>query len=323
MARPFRRLRKWQRVIGVVRLAYGEVMGRSPALFRPRRYTEKIQWRKLFDASPIHRVFSDKAASRRFVAKRLGEAVLPPLLWAGDDPDAVPFETLTPPYVVKCSHASGFNLFVREEAGLDIDAARGQLKTWLATDFAALSIQPAYKTRHPSLLVERLITASPTELEEFKIFVFDGVAKLTLHRLNFSDQRSNRSQRYYDMDWRPIEIRIRKIVTGTDSPRPAHFATMIGMAETLGRGFDHVRVDFLVGAGRLVVGEITLYHDNGFVPFEDDAHDLMIGAWWRLPRPASRAAWAMLTRSAPASKGAALKWRKLARRRARRAARQA
>ena len=61
---------------------------------RPRKFTEKIQWRKLFDLNSLYAVLSDKLAVRDFVTARAGEDVLIPLLWSGGDPANVPLAAL-------------------------------------------------------------------------------------------------------------------------------------------------------------------------------------------------------------------------------------
>ena len=51
-----------------VRRAYLEKHGRAPRLLRPRRFTEKIQWRKLFDFNPLFPTLCDKIAVRDYIA---------------------------------------------------------------------------------------------------------------------------------------------------------------------------------------------------------------------------------------------------------------
>src|SRR5580658_10426414 len=47
------RLGQWALAIRRVRADYRRVTGRAPALLRPRRFTEKMQWRKLFELDPL------------------------------------------------------------------------------------------------------------------------------------------------------------------------------------------------------------------------------------------------------------------------------
>src|ERR1700731_4824016 len=104
MIRTVRRLRRWYMLIRTVRRIYKECPHHPLHLMRPRRFSEKMQWRKLFDLDPIHKVFSDKIATREYVAQRLGPDAVVPILWLGRDPIELPLETLRPPYIIKCSH---------------------------------------------------------------------------------------------------------------------------------------------------------------------------------------------------------------------------
>ena len=114
----FRRFSEWHRAIARVRGDFCHYHGVSPRLFTPQTFSEKVQWRKLFDLDPQFGVFSDKLRVRDYISERAGPDVLPPLLWVGDDPDAVPFENFRLPYVVKSTHASGQTLIVTDAAAL-------------------------------------------------------------------------------------------------------------------------------------------------------------------------------------------------------------
>ena len=122
----------WLWIIGRVWRRYNHHMGRRPRLFRPRRFSEKMQWRKLFDLDPIYAVFSDKVATREYVAQRVGSDAVVPMLWLGNDPAALPLETLRPPYIIKCSHGSGWNIVVRDNDPMGFDTMRVQLGRWFA-----------------------------------------------------------------------------------------------------------------------------------------------------------------------------------------------
>src|SRR5712691_5169051 len=162
-----------------IREAYRRVFGRYPNLLRPRRFTEKMQWRKLFDLNPVFAVLSDKIAVRDFIACRVGAEFLPSLLWTGDEVDEIPFDSLEPPYVLKCTHGSSFNVLVTERAGLDIGKAREQLCQGLAINYGLTWREPGYAPVRPRLIAERMLRepdGSPPL--EHKLFVFDGRVRL-------------------------------------------------------------------------------------------------------------------------------------------------
>jgi hypothetical protein len=288
---------RWLLIIRRVRRAYGQHQQRPLHLFRPRRFTEKMQWRKLFDLDPIHAVFSDKIAMREYVVQRLRSDAVVPVLWLGSDPAALPFETLRPPYIIKCSHGSGWNIVIRGKDTVDFAAMRAQLERWLATDYGIWLSEPGYSAVPRRLLVEPLLTHQGGFPIECKFFMFNGVARLVLLRANYGDRGDERTQAHYDMQWRLVPLRaLDAPCSTTPVPRPPEFDTMRVMAERLTGDRDHIRVDFLVSDGRVYLGELTSYHESGMTRFDPDKMDFVLGEWWELRRPFLRACWTIITR---------------------------
>jgi hypothetical protein len=285
----FQRVLGWCRIIRCVRRTYNDSLGRPLHLFRPHRFTEKMQWRKLFDLDPIYVVFCDKVATRQYVAQRVGPDTIVPILWLGDNPADLPFEKLRPPYIIKCSHGSGWNIVVRGNDSEDCAAMRAQLGHWLATDYGIRCNEPGYSAVPRRLLVEPLLTHQGGFPLEYKFFMFNGVARLVMVRANYGDRAQERIQAYYDMQWRQLPIRTSDMPHLSPVPRPLEFDTMRVMAERLAGDRDHIRVDFLVSDGRVYVGELTSYHRTGLFRFDPDAQDFVLGEWWKLRRPILRA----------------------------------
>ena len=287
------RIAEWIEAIRRVRSRYQAYSGRPVNLLRPLRYTEKVQWRKLFDLDPRYSILCDKLAVREFIAQRVGSELLTPLLWAGDNPDAVPFETLSPPYVVKSTHASGQILRVADRDGLDVAAARTMFVGWLALNYGVTYDEPAYGHVPPRLMVERRVTrpdGSPPV--ERKVWVFGGRVRLVQTLLNEGDR--NRHAAFHDPAWQRREWYLLSPPNPGPFPPPAHLDDIVSVAERLGAGFDHVRVDFYDTDDRLWIGEMTVYPYGGIIPFTPDQADYELGSYWRLRRPLWRALGAVL-----------------------------
>ena len=288
---------RWLLIIRRALRAYNQHQQRPLHLFRPRRFTEKMQWRKLFDLDPIYAAFSDKVATREYVAQRVGSDAVVPMLWLGNDPAALPLETLRAPYIIKCSHGSGWNIVVRDNDPMDYGTTRVQLGRWLASDYGYEKIEPGYSAVPRRLFVEPLLTHQGDFPIEYKFFMFNGVARLVLLRANYGDRGDERTQAYYDMQWRLLPLRaLDAPCSTTPVPRPPEFDTMRVMAERLTEDRDHIRVDFLIGDGRVYVGELTSYHESGMTRFDPDKMDFVLGEWWELRRPFLRACWTIITR---------------------------
>lgn len=280
---------------------YRRAHGRYPSLFRPQRFSEKIQWRKLFDPSPLYSVFCDKLACRDFIEARLGPGHLPPLLWSGDDPAALPLERLPVPFVVKCAHGSGMNVFVDDPTRADFVDIRARLAAWQAQNFGRALQEPGYVPVPPRLLVEAMLTEDDGALPaEYKLFLFDGRVELIMVRIN--DGPDSHRNLFLRPDGSRADVRFDAPLHRGPLPE-ADLAAMFAMAERLGVGLDHVRVDFLVSRGRILVGELTVYSFSGLTPCEPASFDLELGRAWTIQAPLWRALAAMLGLARPDEDG--------------------
>jgi len=287
------RIYEWRAAMRRVRAIYIEKhKGRKPRLLRPQRFTEKMQWRKLFDLNPVYAVLSDKLAVRDFIAERVGTDLLIPLLWVGNDPDAVPFDTLDPPYVIKSTHASEQVLIVRRREDVDADAAVATFKAWLLSCYGTLKDEPGYVPVPRRLMVERMLLGTDgNSPKERKLFVFDG--RLRFVQTTVADEGGiHRHRAFHDRDWRPLDWYLK--TPNQTCPQPKRYAEIIALAERLGKGFDHVRVDIYDADDSIWVGELTLYSWSGLTPFTPDEADKLVGSYWPLQRPARRALKAMI-----------------------------
>jgi hypothetical protein len=290
------RLGQWALVIRRVRLDYRRAHGRAPALLRPSRFTEKMQWRKLFELDPAFAVLSDKVAARAFVAARIGPGRQADLLWVGDDPDAIPFDRLVPPYVLKSTHASGQVVIVRDAAALDIAAARAAARGWLAYCHGTSMNEPAYVHLPRRLIIERLLLCPDGVAPlERRVLVFDGRVAFIRTTTSGADGRPCFGD-VHAPDWTRLPITWESPVHPSPLPRPARLDEIITLAERLGAGLSHCRVDMYDCGDRLMIGEITLYSQSGLAVYPDPAHDLALGAPWTIRRPALRALCAIVTR---------------------------
>jgi hypothetical protein len=253
------RLLAWRNAIVRVQRLYRAKFGCAPRLLRPRTYTEKMQWRKLFDLDPQYAIFSDKLAARTFIAERAGQRWLPDLLWNGDDPESLPFETLAPPYVVKSSHGSGQVLRVHCIEDLDIAAARAQCASWLAKPYGLELGEPGYEFVPRRLMAERMLRGpdgdAPTEL---RAFCFDGRARL-IQSVFLREGRLSHGA-FHDRDWQRCYWYLTTPARPDIHPRPECLDELITLAERVAAGYDHVRVDFFRNRRRAAHrGDHTLF----------------------------------------------------------------
>jgi hypothetical protein len=289
------RIVDWLDAIERVRSDVRAREARELSLLRPRTFSEKMQWRKLFDLDPRYAILCDKLAVRDFIAERVGGDVLVPLLWVGDDADAVPFDTLDPPYVIKSTHASGHVLRVRRREEVDVGTARILFKSWLHECYGSRYIEPGYVPVPHHLIAERMLSdADGNPPFERKLFLFDGRVKFTQTIRREQGRPAHRA--FHDRDWRALRWYRKTPNRPETCPRPARYDQMVALAERVGKDFDHVRVDFYDLHDRIYMGEMTLYSWGGAANWTPEETDVVVGAYWPLKWPMWRAVNAVLWR---------------------------
>jgi TupA-like ATPgrasp len=198
---------------------YQRAHGRFPNIVSPKRFTEKIQWRKLFDLNPLYAVLSDKIAVREFVRSKVGTEYLIPLLWEGHDADSIPFDRLVPPYVIKSSHGCGHVLFVNQTT-TEPQVIREIAHSWLNYRHGSLNNEPGYVNVPPRLLIERLLFLRDGSIpRERKFFVFGGRAKF-IESLAIDPRDRGRFSSYHTVTWEPLPWRFHNPSRALGASRP-------------------------------------------------------------------------------------------------------
>ena len=84
-------------------------------LYQPEEFMEKISWLKLFYYTEAYKGFADKFEVRRYVAERVGDGVLNEVYGVYDYVEEINPDELPQQFVLKCTHASGTNIIVKDK----------------------------------------------------------------------------------------------------------------------------------------------------------------------------------------------------------------
>jgi hypothetical protein len=287
------RLAAWRRLHRRLSTEYRAAHGRRLRLFRPRAYTEKVQWRKAFDHDPRYPRILDKVAVRRWIEQRIGADLLVPVQWSGKLPRHIPFDDLVTPYVLKSTHSSGQVLIVGAGEDPDRDQVRRRARGWLGVDHALKGAEWGYSAVPPRLVVESRIGGDEPPLER-RVFVFGGRA----HVVNtvVVEEGRIRNAAFHDLDWNRLQWWFSREPLPGAWPRPERLDDMLAAAEAVAADLDHARVDFYDAGADIWIGEITLYSWSGMSRFSPPSADTELGAAWPLRRPLRRAVRTILTR---------------------------
>ncbi len=255
-----------------VKILYYANFGKKLDLQNPVTYNQKLMWRKLYDRNPIYITMVDKYKVRDYVAEKIGEQYLIPLLGVWDTFDSIDFSALPDQFVLKCNHDSGGVYICKDKKEIDARKKR-ELKGFfdgrMKSNYYANGREWAYRDVKRKIIAEKyMVDESGVELKDYKIFAFDGepfVIQVDYDR--FIEHKRN----LYTTDWDYINGSIKYPTDpGHIIRRPDHLKEMLELSSKLSKGYMHIRTDFYNINGQIYFGELTLYHGGGTEKFRPD-----------------------------------------------------
>ncbi len=271
-----------------IKKIYKEKMGKEINLSDPKTFCEKQNWLKLYDRKPIYTVMVDKYLAREFVAERIGEDYLVPLLGVWDSADDIDFSLLPDKFVLKCNHNSDVTICT-DKSSLDTEKVRKKLNEQLKIDYYTHKREWAYKNVPRKIICEKFMENTNGEnLVDYKLFCFNGIPKFVMVNSNRFGKEGVKVD-MYDMQWKHMEMQDGHYPNAGDIfAKPACFDEMCKLAEILSKDTSSLRVDFNYWDNKLYFGELTFFHSAGLESFMPEKWDKILGEWVTLPKKRRR-----------------------------------
>jgi len=265
-------------------IIYYILVGKELNLDNPSSFNEKIQWLKLNDFKYEYTQMVDKYQVRKYVAERIGEEHLIPLIggpW--DNFEEINFELLPNKFVLKCTHDSGGVVICSDKSKFDKSSAREKINNSLNRNYYWGGREKVYKDIKPRIIAETyLVDDDGTELNDYKIMVFNGKAKCSFVCSERFTEESLKVT-FFDLDWNKMPFERRYPKSSILINRPQSYELMIQLAEILADGIPFNRVDFYEIKGHVYFGEMTFYPGGGLECFNPEEWDNILGGWLELP----------------------------------------
>ena len=260
--------------------------GKPLDLNNVRTFTEKMQWLKIYDATPLKSRLADKYLVRNWVAEKIGSQYLIPLLGVWNDFDDINFDELPDQFVLKCNHGSGMNIIVRDKKSFDKQRAREKINAWLAVDFATIFLELHYTRIDRKIIAEKFMAnGDDIDLTDYKFWCFDG--KPTYCKC-MTERTTKLRIDYFDMNFQHMDFE-QSNHPNSDHPerisKPKNFDLMKELSAKLSEGFAFVRVDFYEIEDKVYFGEMTFTPAAGNFYYKSAGTDEYLGSLLRLPTP--------------------------------------
>lgn len=279
----------------MIKLQYFLKTGRILNLKNPKRFTEKLQWYKLYYKNPLMVQCVDKYDVREYVKSKGLENILIPCYGVYDSPEEIDWASLPNQFVMKDTLGGGGTsvIIVKDKSKENIEELKRRATEWVKIDArkrGAGREWPYYRGKKHRIIVEQYIDSDEKNggLIDYKFFCFNGTSSwmyVIADRkigsgagFGIFDSDFNKSN-VIRVDERPLERIVEK---------PAAFESMKRIASKLSRDFPEARVDLYEVKGKIKFGEITFYDGSGYMTFNPDSFDEEMGKMFVLPENKKR-----------------------------------
>lgn len=268
----------------MIKLQYRISQNRKLNLKNPKRFTEKLQWYKLYYRDPLMINCSDKYEVRNYVASKGLEEILVPLYGVYDSANDINFDVLPNKFVLKTNNGSHTNIICEDKSKLNYEETKKKLDEWLTTWNGKMGREWAYHGVKPKIICEEFLEKDKNnDLVDYKFFCFDG-KPFSIYVIVERFIKSGLKLGIFDTEFRKIPYfrkDIAKLNEAIDPPK--NYYDMVKIAEKLSEDFPHVRVDLYNVEGKIYFGELTFYTAGGYQKYDHDEFDYILGEKFTLP----------------------------------------
>lgn len=259
-------------------------------LKKPLRYTEKLQWYKINYRTRLMTQVVDKWDVRDYVRSIGLEDILTESYGVFDDPKQIHFQSLPNAFVIKDTLGAGGNdvIIVNDKEQFDISLIISECNRWINKNPLAKNggREWVYNAGNKHrIYIEELLHSDPSEggLMDYKFLCFNGepIVMYILADRNMGDSAGCgifdldfNLLPYQELDEKPLMRKVKK---------PENYDLMLEYAKKLSKPFPEARIDLYNVNGRIYFGEITFFDSSGYMLFDPDEFDFILGEKWKLP----------------------------------------
>lgn len=266
---------------------FKKITGEKLNLKNPKTFNEKIQWLKLYDATPLKTQLTDKVLVRDWIKEKIGEEYLKPVLQICKSFDEIDFNSLPNEFIIKTNHGCKWHYRIKAKQDfLQTEEVYSYVKSkfdgWMQQSFfpwAGFELQ--YKNIVPQILIEPVLLSDGIDYPiEYEIYCFNGKPMLMQKMRYTSPTVVNLYKK--DYSYTPIKMNAEHIKV-EDLP-DENLKQAAELSKVLAKDFLLVRVDWLVCNDRFYFNEMTFTPMSGFFDFEDKSWNRELGNLLRIKR---------------------------------------
>lgn len=273
----------------MIKLQYRIKFHRKLDLVNPKRFTEKLQWYKLYYRDKLMQQCVDKYEVRKYVEECGLSEILIPLVGVYNDVKDVKTEELPEQFVAKDTLGGGGNSVIicenkenLKENFLDI------LHDWTlsSTSYRQGGREWVYGGKKHQIIIEHFLPSNKKDggLIDYKFFCFYGKPEY-LYVIADREVGKKAGLGIYNADtYEKLDaVRCDEKPLGRIIKKPNVYDRMYEIAQILSKPFPESRIDLYCVENKIYFGEITFFDGSGYMSFNPDEFDFEMGNKFILP----------------------------------------
>lgn len=249
----------------------------------PKTFSEKIQWLKIYDTTPIKSYLSDKYLVRKWVKDKIGEEYLIPLLGIYNKFEDIDFKNLTKSFIIECNHGIGYNIIVQDKSKLNLTDVKFKLDKWMNENYAFKNgFELQYKDIKHKIIIEKYINDCTSDLKDYSFLCFNGKPKYIL--LDFKKHKEYKHY-LYELKKNQLSNIINSFNSEYSQQKKIKLLNeMLELSSKLSEGFLYSRIDFYIFNEKIYFNQILFTSSIEIEEIKFNNLDAKLGSLIKLPK---------------------------------------
>lgn len=265
-----------------IKTIYKIIMGHKLNLKNPKKFSEKIQFRKIYGNNEFYSIIADKFLVRNYIKEKIGDKYLIPLYGVYEKIEKNNLEKIEVPFILKTNNGSGGHYIIKNNEEKNNKNMYLKLNKEVNKFYGKLHLEKFYNYIKPKIIVEKLILEANKLPSDIKIHCFNNKdnnkTKFLIQIIKNRD--TNMEMSYYDEEWNLLDIISNNKLLKEE--KPDQLNEMLEIARKLSEDFDYLRVDLYNVEKKIYFGELTQTPRGGFFNYFNEKIDLKIGEMWKI-----------------------------------------
>lgn len=243
----------------------------------PRTFNECLCWLKHNYRNPLWSKCADKIQAKEFLCSLGLGKYIPKTLCVYKNVNDVDLSKLPDEFVLKTNHDCG-SVFICKKGITNFEEVLKQINASLTKQYNVSNSEWVYENIKPLIFAEELLKSPNGELKDYKIQTIGGKY---IFGYVLSNKTIDERHELFESDFEFADCFYQSLSTPKKkrSLKPKQFDEMIQAAETIGKHFLEVRVDFYITTHGIKIGELTFFTQSGFGRFTKKEFDFKYGRY--------------------------------------------